>query len=136
MNMNIRKFGLAATGALMAFGSLFAATPATAAAGGEVSAAATKSWQLKCRDFQFNEAIPGGWTEFWVSCSGNTVTIKGKVYDSASDNRCIVLKVYWPSENRWDSSRKACPKGTNQKFTFTGLKAANPWAHLSSVAAG
>ncbi|MEU3765741.1 hypothetical protein AB0E55_11845 [Amycolatopsis keratiniphila] len=126
--MNIRKLGIAATGAAMAFGTLFAAAPA--------QAATTNSWEVKCRQFQYNEVVSGGWTEFWATCSGNTVTIKGKVYDSAADNRCIVLKIYWPSENRWDTSRKACPKNTNQSFTFTGLKAANPWAHLSSVPAG
>ncbi|WP_410603989.1 hypothetical protein [Amycolatopsis sp. lyj-90] len=118
--MNIKRFGLAAAGAAVAFGSLFAATPATAAISGDVSI------QETCRAVPYNESTPGGWTQYNVTCNGNTVTIAGYVYDSSADNRCIRVKAVWPSENRTDYSRKACPKGTNQSFVFTGLYAANP----------
>ncbi|WP_152521528.1 hypothetical protein [Amycolatopsis decaplanina] len=128
--MNIGKFGLAATGAVMAFGSLFAATPATAATSGEISI------QQECRNAPYYPSVAGGWAEFTVRCGGNTVTVSGRVVDTSADNRCARIKVYWPSENRTSYSPKACPEGQSKDFTLYGLYAANPQVTLYTERAG
>ncbi|MFJ8913276.1 hypothetical protein [Amycolatopsis sp. NPDC102389] len=121
--MNIKKFGLAATGAVMAFGSLFAATPATAA---PVASDGDVSIQQECRERAFNLYPSGGWAQFNVICGGNTVTVTGWVLDTDADGKCAYVKVYWPSENRTVTSPRACPEGNKKYYTFYGVYAASP----------
>ncbi|OXM44181.1 hypothetical protein [Amycolatopsis alba] len=121
--MNIKKFGLAATGAVMAFGSLFAATPATAAQA--IDGQAPRK-EVVCQENPYNLYPPGGWAQFTVRCGGNTVAISGWVLDTKKDGKCAYVKVYWPSENRTVTSPRACPEKNKKSYTFYGLYAANP----------
>lgn len=57
------------------------------------------------------------WT---VACGGGSIKVKGWVKDTDADNQCAQVMAFFPADNSWRSSRRACPKGKVREFTISG----------------
>lgn len=63
--------------------------------------------------------VSGGRAHWTVNCSGGNVTLAGTVTDTASDGKCATVTAQFPSTGNTYTSRKACPSGQTQSYSWT-----------------
>jgi hypothetical protein len=117
---NIKKAGLAAAGTVLAFGTLLGGTPASAAPA-ETSDIGIMATCGKTYDVYVGPTSNRrGESHYSISCSGGKSTAAGWLKDTRADGKCIQVKVVWPDNGATKFSKKACPEGEDETFSFTG----------------
>jgi hypothetical protein len=72
----------------------------------------------RCGD-SFHPKVNGGEAAWSLSCHGGVITISGWVRDTRADGRCARVRVHMPNGDVHYSQR-ACPRGRQHNFTFSG----------------
>jgi hypothetical protein len=91
-------------------GMFVASIAAIALQTGPASAAVCTNW---------SRSISGGLANGTNCVSGQTVTVSGKVKDTASDGYCVYIRVSWAQSPTQDSPA-ACPQGDTDNFSLSG----------------
>jgi hypothetical protein len=67
---------------------------------------------------EMNPEVGGGLAYWRATCNGSTMTVSGWVRDTDADGMCARVKALIGT--RWHYSARACPKGHQEPFSFTG----------------
>ncbi|MFF0296795.1 hypothetical protein ACFYST_22755 [Kitasatospora sp. NPDC004614] len=70
--------------------------------------------------------IPGGKSSYSVGCGATVTHVSGWLEDTSADGKCVQIKIWWPGNQVYTYTPKACPSGTRVYFDHNGISNPTP----------